>query len=110
MSVYYPDKWVIVEIIFDNKPPLYKVLASWYGGYLGSNSWKLSSGNEKILDEGKIYRIPQSSGSVYCCSKEVYGMSMYTASVFSDFEDQLKNKPGASIRILTEEEISKFVL
>ena len=40
MSVYNPDKWVIVKIDADSEC-IYKVFACWYGGYAGSDSWRI---------------------------------------------------------------------
>jgi hypothetical protein len=44
MSDYNPDKWVVVKIIGKDTPPVHKVFACWYGGYLDGDSWKLNSG------------------------------------------------------------------
>jgi hypothetical protein len=48
MSTYYPDKWVLVEFDSPGNGKITKVMASNYGGYLGGDSWKLSSGVNKI--------------------------------------------------------------
>lgn len=42
MSVYAPDSWTVVKL--NGNDPHYRVLASWAGGYLNGDSWKLSSG------------------------------------------------------------------
>ena len=50
MSTYTPDLWVILEFKEkDSEEVNRKVLASWYGGYAGSDSWKLSSGITKQI-------------------------------------------------------------
>lgn len=85
MSNYHPDRWVIVKIHAEGHEPYYRVMASWYGGFGGSNSWKLSSGIEKSFDYGTHYEIDNSSGSVYVCHKKAYGMSGYTSGVFEGF-------------------------
>lgn len=42
--MYQPDVWQLVKIqLNDGSPVMYKVLAGWYGGYGGSDAWKLSS-------------------------------------------------------------------
>jgi hypothetical protein len=43
MSDYVPDKWVVVKIEGKNVQLTYKVFGCWFGGYLGSNTWKLKS-------------------------------------------------------------------
>ena len=52
MSDYTPDRWVIVKIVTP-KERLYKVFASWSGGYNGSDSWKMNSGitQASLVDE-----------------------------------------------------------
>ena len=107
MSEYFPDKWVLVELKTP-KETLYKVLASWYGGYLGSDSWKLSSGLESIEKTELSYEFHNFSGSVYKCHKEAYGMSMYTTSVYLSYEKM--NTDEIQIRLLDEEEIDKINL
>jgi hypothetical protein len=107
MSEYVPDKWAIVELKTP-KESVFKVLASWYGGYLGSDSWKMSSGLDSIVKTEHGYEFHNFSGSVYKCHKEAYGMSMYTTSVYLSYEKQ--NTAEIQIRLLDEEEIDKIDL
>lgn len=82
MSKYNPDKWVIIKII----TPQYtirKVLGSWCGGFYGGDSYRLSSGITKIVDNANFYEIHNESGSIYFCGKESYGMSMFTSGVYA---------------------------
>lgn len=51
MSEYSPDRWVIVKFKKEDKT-WYKVLGSWAGGYLDGDSWRMSSGLERIEEEG----------------------------------------------------------
>lgn len=71
MSLYTPDAWHILKIegYKDESEPIYKVLAGWYGGFAGSDSWKLNSGITKITDCGDHYDIDGYSGSTYRCHK-----------------------------------------
>ena len=39
---YTPDGWIVVEFRTNDGEVNRKVMASWYGGYGGSDSWKLS--------------------------------------------------------------------
>jgi hypothetical protein len=110
MADYYPDKWMLVEIESPDNGKVTKVMASWYGGFAGSNSWKLSSGVTKITKEGKIYAFLNDSGSTYYCHEDAYGASMYTHSVYLGFEEQLKNAGAGSIRILDEDKVMEAVL
>jgi len=84
MSEYRPDKWIVVKITGKDTTPVYKVFACWYGGYLGSDSWKLNSGITKATLEGYVYSFEGSSGSVYECHKDYYGTNGYGADVLSN--------------------------
>ena len=43
MNEYRPDRWVVVKIVTATEC-LYKVFATWSGGYSSSDSWKMNSG------------------------------------------------------------------
>ena len=77
MSDYNPDKWLIVKITGKDTPPVHKVCACWYGGYLGSDSWKLNSGITRAYEDGMCFMFDGSSGSTYVCHKASYGASSY---------------------------------
>jgi hypothetical protein len=98
MSDYSPDRWVVVKIGDEN---LYKVFACWYGGYAGSDSWKLNSGITSAAVENGVYYFNGSSGSVYECHKDTYGTNTYGMSVLSGMIDKAA-KNGVSIEILPE--------
>ena len=84
MSEYTPDKWLIVKITDTNKNEShYRVFACWYGGYLGSDSWKMNSGITKVTEAGDYYFFEGSSGSVYNCRKDCYGANGYGSNVLS---------------------------
>jgi len=106
MSEYTPDRWSIVEMK-SPKETVYKILASWYGGYAGSDSWQLSSGIVSVTETDDAYDFLNYSGSIYRCYKKIYGMSGYTASVYLGFE-KLNGDEG-SIRSLKEDEIIEHI-
>ena len=84
MTDYTPDKWLIVKITDTNKNQShYRVFASWYGGYLGSDSWKMNSGITKVAETDEYYFFEGSSGSTYNCRKGCYGVSGYGSNVLS---------------------------
>ena len=76
-----PDKWIIVKV-----PQGAKVLGSWSGGYLDGDSWQLSSGLERIEEDGDYYLMHNVSGSVYKCHKKMEGMNMVAAGVFNQIK------------------------
>lgn len=103
-QTYRPDRWVMLKIESKEYGVVYKVLASWYGGFGGSDSWKLSSGNTdvKVLDLG--YEFLQTSGSTYACHKDSYGMSGYTSSIFNSWLTSAQD--GVTISVVPQEDIS----
>ena len=81
---YIPHKWVVVKIEGKNFPLTYKVFGCWYGGYLGSNSWKFNSGIKAVTEDEDSWLFEGYSGSVYKCHKKVYGMHMYGNGILND--------------------------
>lgn len=83
-SDYAPDKWIMAKMTHDGES-IYKVFGSWYGGWAGSDSWKLSSGVTKIIEHDSYYEVHNVSGSVYECGKNNVGTSAYSSSVWNNF-------------------------
>jgi len=102
MSVYNPDKWVVVKIDGNGHLPIYKVFACWYGGYAGSDSWKLNSGITSVSREGFVYSFEGASGSVYECHTDSYGTNFYGQSVLSNMINTAADN-GICMEILPED-------
>ena len=100
MSDYTPDRWVIVEINSPEHGKIRKVLGSWYGGYTGSDSWRMNSGIEKVIDQGDHYAVVGYSGSVYRCIKGAEGMSGYTGRVYEDYKNKLEENNMGTMEIV----------
>lgn len=103
MREYFPDRWVIIKIEGTSVPkPYYRIFGSWYGGYCGSDSWKMSSGIESVTFDPvkEVYTMPQTSGSVYKVYKNSHGFSIYGFSVYSSYESQ--NSDACRISIMDE--------
>ena len=98
MSDYQPDRWVIVKIVTATEC-LYKVFASWSGGYGGSDSWKMNSGitQARLVDDR--WEFSGYSGSVYSCHREGYGTNGYGGNVLQNFIDQMPGQ-GARMEIM----------
>ena len=84
MTEYAPDSWVIIRIT-NEEQVFYKVLGGWSGGYLNGDSWRLNSGIDKCVydvatDRWQFYG---SSGSVYNCHVDTYGLRMSTAHIWN---------------------------
>ena len=102
MSDYNPDKWLVVKITSKEYPPVHKVFACWYGGYLDGDSWKLNSGIIKVTEKEDYFFFDGSSGSVYSCRKGCYGTNMYGQGVLNNLIDRVE-KAGGKVEILPEE-------
>ena len=87
-----PDAWTILKFSGTgiSEGPMYKVLAGWYGGYLGADSWRLNSGISSVDDDGDCYLFHGHSGSVYQCHKTIERM---TGLMASNLEHWRKNCP-----------------
>lgn len=98
MNEYTPDRWAILELKGDN--PHYRVLGGWSGSYLYGGSWRLNSGITRHEFEGDCWKFYGSSGSLYRCHADSYGMN--TASVGT--YNQMKDLHGNSVRLLEDQE------
>ena len=102
MSDYAPDRWLVVKITGQDYPPVHKVFACWYGGYLDGDSWKLNSGITKVTETNDYFFFDGSSGSTYACRKGSYGANGYGSSILSGLIQKLE-KNGGKMEILPEE-------
>jgi hypothetical protein len=93
-----PDKWVILKITH-NDNAIYKVFATWYGGYLDGDRWQLNSGIVKIEDDEKSFKFYGHSGSCYLCHKDAYGTNNYTQSILISMTEKANNN-NAIIEVL----------
>ena len=98
---YRPDCWVIVKISSPDAPAIYKILAGWFGGYLGSNSWRLNSGITSYVINDPWVEFYGESGSAYNCHSSLYGTNSMTGSIL----EQLKapNDIGVTVELLSLE-------
>lgn len=105
--IHTPDLWQVLVIESEEYGKSFKVLGSWYGGFVGSNSWKLSSGTESITFDGQYYTLPQASGSTYVLYKDAVGMSGFTHSIYAGFlKDAEAN--GFSLKIASIEDVMEY--
>jgi len=106
MSTYTPDVWVVLE--FDAPQydlPLRKVFAGWYGGFAGSNSWKLNSGITVTRKEGEWFEFDGYSGSTYRCHANNYHMSSLMQGVLANWLKQAEERGDVTIKILSIDNI-----
>jgi hypothetical protein len=98
MSEYTPDRWLVLRI-HTTKEVLYRVFATWYGGYGGSDSWKLNSGIVSAQLVDSRWEFSGLSGSVYSCHRDSYGNSGYGGSVLSNMISQAQEQ-GIQVEVM----------
>lgn len=106
MKDYTPDSWVVLE--FDApqlETPLRKVFGGWYGGFAGSDSWKLNSGIVATRRKGDWWEFDGYSGSTYTCHKNNYNMTGLMHSVLAKWLKQAEQRGDTTIKILNIDEI-----
>lgn len=105
MSTYNPDRWALLYVKYPDEPEeVVRVYSGNYGGFAGSNTWKLSSEVEVTEVEGDLMKFTTASGSVYTCHKNCYGMSGYMAGVYESIYKDGTDR-GIAIRLVTYEEL-----
>lgn len=94
---YTPDNWVVLSI---NRPfPHYRVLAGWSGSYATADSWRMNSGITSVAEDDHYYLFHGTSGSVYRCHKDAYGIRRNNSYVLA----QLQERYGDKVSMLDEE-------
>lgn len=105
MSTYNPDRWALLYVKYPNEQEeVVRVYSGNYGGFGGSNTWKLSSEVEVTEVDGDLMKFTTASGSVYTCHKNCYGMSGYMAGVYESIYKDGTDR-GIAIRLVTYEEL-----
>ena len=107
----YTERWVVVRLTNLGEEPFEKVLAGWYGGYLGSDEWRFSSLVETVVDNGDHYEFHNLSGSTYVCYKSAYGMSMLMYSTFEYYKKAIEELGGTlevSTRSMRPSRLQRF--
>ena len=106
MSTYTPDVWVVLEFDAPNlDKPLRKVFAGWYGGFVGSNSWKLNSGITTTRRDGEWWEFDGYSGSTYRCHRNNYHMSSLMHGIYANWIKEADLRGDVKIRILDLAEV-----
>jgi hypothetical protein len=100
MSEHTPDLWTIVRITSKEHPQIDKVVGSWYGGFGGSDEWRMNSGIEKIEEYDTHYDIIGYSGSIYKCYKNSQGWSAYTNMAINNMAKQLEEKGLGMMKVI----------
>ena len=106
---YKPDKFVLVKVTSDKEPTgFYRVFASWYGGYLSGDSWKMNSGCTSVEILEDCYIFTGESGSEYICHKDTYGCTAYSAGVLYNLKVE-GNLHGIILEEVQEEDLLEVI-
>ena len=83
---YFPHKWVVIDYGEEVgcAPQRYAILAGWYGGFAGSDSWKRSSPVVEWDFKEDDLEVTTESGSKYILHKGAIGVTMLTQSLISE--------------------------
>jgi hypothetical protein len=96
-----PDKWVIVKIPYEGDY-IYKVFATWAGGYTDGDRWKMNSGINKVEQDEEYFYFFGYSGSCYKCHKKGYGFMTSYGSGILDGMIKRASEAGVDIEIMPE--------
>lgn len=95
-----PERWTILKIT-NSEGIFYKVFATWAGGYLNGDRWKINSGISEVKQDEDYYYLIGYSGSCYKCHKKGYGIATsYSRGVLAKILEQGRD----NISVLEEEE------
>ena len=103
MSDYTPDRWMVLGI-HTPAEKIYKVFATWSGGYAGGDSWKLNSGITRATFADPYWEFDGSSGSVYRCHQDSYGTNGYGQVVLNNLLSQAQAQ-NIQIEVLDPETV-----
>lgn len=105
MTEYNPDSWVVLKMTHKDQI-IYKVLGGWSETYTSGSSWRLNSGIERAEYDASndVWKFYGSSGSVYYCDPNAYGLRMPTLGIF----DTMKNTYPNQVEILPDCDWSKY--
>lgn len=81
-----PNKYVILKCKLDSGD-FYVILSGYYGGYTTGDSWKLSSGIDKVVKDGDIYKVITNSGSTYEVRKDNQGFTNLTSCRYAELQE-----------------------
>jgi len=82
-DVFYPDEWVLIH--HEGEDEHWRLFASWRGGYLDGESWRLNSGIVRLEEDEHFFYFYSASGTCYEVTKTSYGIgSTYNMNVLLD--------------------------
>lgn len=90
--MYKPNYWKLVRLLNSEGEPVYKIFATWFGGYTRGDEWRMNSGITRVEEFDDHFYVYGSSGSVYGIAKYdgSYRTTGYTGSVLATYEEDLQ--------------------
>jgi hypothetical protein len=82
---YATHHWVVVKLPLGSEGHFYRVMGGWRGGYVGGDSWRMSSRIVRVEKQGAIWLFYAETGSIYHCHAKTYSMKgMYLQGILND--------------------------
>jgi len=97
--IHQPDYWQVIKIQTPDEGPIFKVFATWVGGYTQGDAWKLNSGITEVrFNEPPYIEFVGYSGSSYIVTNDeaCYRTTAWTGSVLAN----IINKSECEVEIL----------
>ena len=89
---YVPDRWTRIKLNVRREDGTYdeqhRVLAAWKGGWLHSDSWRLSSPIKDVIQEDAMQEVYTEGGSIYECYKDRQGHNPMIESKLSKLREE----------------------
>lgn len=102
-----PDYWQLLKLTHDGET-IYKVFATWVGGYTTGDAWKINSGIVKVIEGDGFYDLIGHSGSIYRVSnhENVYRTNSYSGGILNNLIESAKKVNGV-IEIIPFQEVEQ---
>jgi hypothetical protein len=101
MTVYVPDRWLVVEVTnAETNKAVKKVLAAWYGTFAGDEHWQLNSGIKLAKECNDRFEFHSYSGNLYVCYKSLYGVTSLSNGILKHWQRQ-----GMPVKVLEEYDV-----
>lgn len=92
MSIYHPERWVVLTCVNKDGSSIDKIFSGSTGGYLGADDWRLSSGITEWEEGEHTITTVNISGSVYTLDKVRYGMTGLMTSKLQGFTNLIESQ------------------
>lgn len=82
-----PDRWTLIYATINDVHET-RIVSGWWGGYLDSDSWRISSATRSITPKEDHYLIDTEGGSEYICYYRRNGFTGLSANAFRAFQEK----------------------